>query len=251
MPKVVPEYKEEAKRKIIAAGLYVLSRKGYCATTMDDIAAHLGVSKGALYLYFKNKDELVIEIVKYIHKQVRDTAMTAFPGNNPLDAWTVLLDRFLSNDLEYNALFMEIMSMSVRNEAIREGFSQSMTVGIEMAAHGIACQQSKGLIRQDADPRTLAIAIISIFSGLRSLALIGVSQKEIRERWMEIGRILLASPDGAVQKIQKGDPRNCPWIMEMGQLIVEQKDGIPFEIPTCPDGCGNTKCTIRHEKKKQ
>nr|WP_319375039.1 TetR/AcrR family transcriptional regulator [uncultured Methanoregula sp.] len=251
MPKVVPEYKEEAKKKIIAAGLAVLSRKGYGATTMDDIAAHLGVSKGALYLYFRNKDDLVIEIVKYIHREVRDTARTAFPNNTPLDAWTALLDRFLENDAEYHAFFMEIMAMTVRNPAIRESFTQSNTVAIEMATHGIACQQSKGSVRQDADPRTLAIAIISVFSGLRSLALVGVSRQEIRERWMEIGRILLATPEGAVPAKQSANPCTCPWFMEMGQLMVERRDDVPFEIPACPDDCGNKKCTIRYEKKKK
>lgn len=251
MPKVVPEYKEEAKRKIIAAGLSVLSRNGYSATTMDDIAAHLGVSKGAIYLYFKNKDELVLEIVKYIHQEIRNTARTAFPNKTPLDAWTAFLDRFLENDLEYHAFFMEIMVMTVRNPVIRESFTRSNAIAIEMATHGIACQQSNGLIRQDADPRTLAIAIISVFSGLRSLALVGVSREEIRERWMEIGKILLAAPEGAVPAKSNTRPLGCPWIEEMGQLMVECRDDVPFEIPACPEDCGNKKCRIRHRKKKK
>ena len=62
MPKVVPEYKEEARKKIITAGHEVMSRKGYQATTMDDIARGVGVSKATLYLYFDSKDDTVIEI---------------------------------------------------------------------------------------------------------------------------------------------------------------------------------------------
>ena len=56
MPKVIPEYKEEAKAKIIKAARSVFSQKGYHDATMDDIATEVGVSKGALYSYFESKE---------------------------------------------------------------------------------------------------------------------------------------------------------------------------------------------------
>ena len=37
----------------------VIARKGMSATTMQDIAAEAGVAKGTLYLYFRDRDELV------------------------------------------------------------------------------------------------------------------------------------------------------------------------------------------------
>ena len=191
MPKVVPEYKEEARKKIIAAGLDVMSRKGYCLTTMDDIAAHMGVSKGTLYLYFKNKEELVAAIVKTVHAQTRDRAMTTFPTTAPLEAWYAFFDRSILIEPRYRALFFEISAMAVRNEIIRASYADDVNMAIEGATRGIACQQKNGLVRPDADPRTLAIAIISIFTGMRSLAVAGVGPEELRQRWYETGRILL------------------------------------------------------------
>lgn len=191
MPKVVPEYKEEARKKIIAAGLEVMSEKGYSITTMDDIAAYLGVSKGALYLYFKNKDELVAEIMKTAHAKTHAAARAIFPKAAPLEAWSAFFDRLILVDSKYRAFFFEITAMAARNDTIRNSFSEDLIQSIEKATQGIAFQQKSGLIRTDADPRTLAIAIISIFSGMRSLAVAGVPAEELRERWMEMGRILL------------------------------------------------------------
>jgi len=191
MPRVVPEYKEEARKKIISAGIAVMSRQGYVNTTMDDIAAHMGVSKGVLYLYFKNKDELVVEIVKAAHAKTRETAKEIFPNSVPLEAWTALFDKSITLDPEYHALFFEIAAMAVRNETIHASYSEDVTTGIDMAAHGISCQQRAGLIRTDVDPRTLAIAIITIFSGMRNLAIAGIPREELRKQWMEIGQILL------------------------------------------------------------
>ena len=97
MPKVVPEYKEEAKKKIIAAGREVMSKKGYHATTMEDIATYVGVSKGALYLYFGSKDELVVEIVKALPEQVHEVKMSISHTTDPIDHWIAVLDFFLSS----------------------------------------------------------------------------------------------------------------------------------------------------------
>ena len=59
MPKVVPEYKEIAKQKIIQASIKIFTEKGLHKTTMDEIGEEIGVSKGTVYTYFKNKEELL------------------------------------------------------------------------------------------------------------------------------------------------------------------------------------------------
>ncbi|MFA6225647.1 MAG: TetR/AcrR family transcriptional regulator [Methanoregula sp.] len=191
MPKVVPEYKEEAKKKIIAAGREVMSRKGYYATTMDDIAAYVGVSKGALYMYFGSKDELVIEIVKAFPEQIREITMSMFPSAPPLDAWTAVIDLYLGNNGEQNALFFEFLSMTARNPEIAKSFSDNTMLGLQRATLGVAEQQRQGLVCQGADPRTIALAMASLIHGLRYFSLVGVERDELRERWIEIGKILL------------------------------------------------------------
>jgi AcrR family transcriptional regulator len=199
MPKVVPEYKEEAKKKIIAAGIEVMSRRGYANTTMEDIAAHIGVSKGVLYLYFRNKDDLVAEIVKAAHAKTREMARQIFPNSSPLDAWTALFDNNLIQNPEYDSLSFEIAALATRKDIIRDSYAMNITDGIGDATHGISWQQDQGIVRKDADPRTLAIAIIAVMIGMRSLALAGIPREELRERWLGIGRILL-DIDGAGEK---------------------------------------------------
>lgn len=249
MPKVVPEYKEEAKKKIITAGMEVLGRKGYCATTMDDIAAHLGVSKGALYLYFKNKDELVVEVVTAMHTQTLNRAIVAFPNNAPLDAWTALLDELLSADNEYNSLFLEFTAMSVRNPLIRKSYSEKTLFGLGAATCGIAFQQHQGLVRRDADPRTLAMAILSIFDGLRMLALAGVEPDELRRRWIEIGKILLQTQEELKSQPSAISTDECVCMTQMKCRMNNLNNGESFAIPDCPDDCPIKDCNVRHGKK--
>jgi AcrR family transcriptional regulator len=54
LPRVVPEYKEQAREKIMDHALKIFSKRGYYHTRMTDIASEMGVSKGAIYEYFQS-----------------------------------------------------------------------------------------------------------------------------------------------------------------------------------------------------
>lgn len=56
--------KEARPAELIAAALELFVEKGYAATRLDDVAAHAGVSKGTLYLYFESKEDLFKAVVR-------------------------------------------------------------------------------------------------------------------------------------------------------------------------------------------
>jgi hypothetical protein len=61
-----------------------------------------------------------------------------------------------------------------------------MRVGIEQSTQTIAKQQEERLVSQDTEPRTLAIALLSLFNGMRVMIVLGVDRDELRSRWIEI-----------------------------------------------------------------
>lgn len=58
MPRLAVEVKEARRDHILNAALRCFARRGYHVTTVDDIAAEAGVSKGAPYVYFESKEAL-------------------------------------------------------------------------------------------------------------------------------------------------------------------------------------------------
>ncbi len=58
MPRLAVEAKEAKREHILRAALRCFARSGYHLTTVDDIAAEAGVSKGAPYVYFDGKEAL-------------------------------------------------------------------------------------------------------------------------------------------------------------------------------------------------
>ena len=55
---------EDRPGEICTAALEVFSEKGFAAAKLDEIARRAGVSKGTLYLYFKDKEDLFRAVVR-------------------------------------------------------------------------------------------------------------------------------------------------------------------------------------------
>jgi AcrR family transcriptional regulator len=56
--------KESRPAELLDAALDLFVERGYAATRLDDIASRAGVSKGTLYLYFANKEDLFKALVR-------------------------------------------------------------------------------------------------------------------------------------------------------------------------------------------
>ena len=59
------EQQRESKRQaVLSTAAQLFNERGFHATSLDDIAARLNVSKPTLYYYVKNKDQILIECVR-------------------------------------------------------------------------------------------------------------------------------------------------------------------------------------------
>ncbi|WP_029032246.1 TetR/AcrR family transcriptional regulator [Salinarimonas rosea] len=57
--------KPDAREKLLDAALVLLREKGYGATTVDDLCAAAGVTKGAFFHHFRSKEELGVAAVRH------------------------------------------------------------------------------------------------------------------------------------------------------------------------------------------
>ena len=56
--------KEARPAELLSAALEIFTERGFAGTRLDDVAARAGVSKGTLYLYYANKEELFKAVVR-------------------------------------------------------------------------------------------------------------------------------------------------------------------------------------------
>ncbi|MFQ5818472.1 MAG: TetR/AcrR family transcriptional regulator [Candidatus Heimdallarchaeota archaeon] len=187
MPKVVPEYKEQARIRIIEQALKMFSELGYYRTRMKDIAGSLGVSKGAIYQYFKSKEQLFIEVIKY-HGEKRAKVVRRFLDSGSLKAISSseFFDEMLELSLSNLSLGIELLHETARNKVLRkmlvgviEGWGQGLTKLIDE-------MKSNGMIRTNVDSSSLSRGILALRDGLYSHLMMGADTTEVRKTWVDI-----------------------------------------------------------------
>jgi AcrR family transcriptional regulator len=62
MPKTSEAAKETRREQILSAAVRCFARRGYHATTIEDIVRETGLSRGALYLYYPSKESLYVAL---------------------------------------------------------------------------------------------------------------------------------------------------------------------------------------------
>jgi AcrR family transcriptional regulator len=72
------------RERILAAATTLFSRYGYKRTSMEDIASEANLSRAALYLQFRNKEDIFREGARQLHEQGLADARAALAGNGPL-----------------------------------------------------------------------------------------------------------------------------------------------------------------------
>ncbi|HEY4132088.1 MAG TPA: TetR/AcrR family transcriptional regulator [Gemmatimonadaceae bacterium] len=87
---------EERPRQILTAALEIFGEHGLAHARLDDIAKRAGLSKGTIYLYFPNKEELFREMVRQlIVSQIETTEREiAAPGGTATDGVIRFMRRY-------------------------------------------------------------------------------------------------------------------------------------------------------------
>ncbi|WP_433725988.1 TetR/AcrR family transcriptional regulator [Nocardia sp. CA-129566] len=77
MPRVSDEHLERRRQQILDAAQLCYARKGFYETSMQDIFAESGLSAGAIYRYFKSKDDITAALATEATVEVRAALVRA------------------------------------------------------------------------------------------------------------------------------------------------------------------------------
>ena len=85
-----PHTKEQQRRasieKLLAAALALFVTRGYHATSVEQVAARAGLTKGAVYFYFRSKARLLLRLLDRVEEQVIAPTLEAIAaGTDPRD----------------------------------------------------------------------------------------------------------------------------------------------------------------------
>lgn len=69
MPRRTHDDSIETKKKILESAQRLFTRRGYERTSLSDVAKYAGVTRGAIYWHFENKEELLISLIDFLETE--------------------------------------------------------------------------------------------------------------------------------------------------------------------------------------
>jgi AcrR family transcriptional regulator len=163
-----PDVSEERKVQIIEAAVSVFAREGFGKARMDDIAEEAGLSKGALYWYFKSKDAIISTIMDSVFSReisrLRKMEDVDLPTREMLKVYTESVTEDLKKMEPILPILYEFMAMGFRQKSIRKSmqknFREFMRVTEPLIQRGI----DKGEFI-NVDPTEASYTLGAIFEG--------------------------------------------------------------------------------------
>jgi AcrR family transcriptional regulator len=152
--------------RIRTAALHLFARHGYAAVSMRQIAAHVGVQAGTLYLYTPDKQALLFDLMQD-HMRALLTALNDLPAT---DGPTTRLAQFAHFHIGYHLdrpeavfiAYMELRNLSPENfrtlESLRRQYEDHLTQILQNGATSGAFTLT--------DPKMTSFALIAMLTGV-------------------------------------------------------------------------------------
>lgn len=169
--------REHRKNVIIDAAEKVIFSKGVEQATMKEIADEAELSKGTLYLYFKNKNELYMAIAKrgsdYLNSQFAKVFSGDHKGIELIQMIGETYLTFVSENPDYFHAFKYYESINdvdeLRESEIAEICEANRREAINYMVRALQIGMQDGTIDDSYDPRQLALMLWSSTRGITTI----------------------------------------------------------------------------------
>ncbi|MCB1044978.1 MAG: TetR family transcriptional regulator [Acidobacteria bacterium] len=169
--------KIEKRQRILDAAIKVIAKNGFQGTTVAEVASEAQVADGTIYLYFQNKDDLLITIFEEtMDRFIADGVKEIAKRTSPTDKLRAIVDLHLSG-LGSNEDLAAVFQIELRHSIhTMKQFSQTKLRDYFNIIEGVIEEaQRAGELRADLDPWT---AVKVVFGALDEMATNWVLRKK-------------------------------------------------------------------------
>jgi len=196
MPRVIPGYKDQARARIVEAAAVVFRRKGLPAGTMDEIAREIGVSKGALYLYFPTRTRLLEAVQAKYRAQYIGVLESRLAHGDVAEGIVGSIEGILSGEFD-PAVFHQLIMNAGSDPEVREAMRADARGDRNELRRLLRRLEGDGRIPPMRDPDTTVEALLLLLYGTFMAAALQGDPGESRKQLVRAIRLVLGtSPDG-------------------------------------------------------
>jgi AcrR family transcriptional regulator len=173
MPKISETTRETRRRHVMVSAWKCFSRKGFQATTMDEIIAETGMSSSSVYRYFTGKDELIGSAAEESLTTTRSALLALLeqrPVAGPRETLSTLV-RALQRQIDQPDYDLSKITVNAWAEALRNPEMHKQAYRFYNETHKTlsklaALWRSEGLVTDDVDATAIADLFIALMPGM-------------------------------------------------------------------------------------
>ncbi|MGB5191939.1 MAG: TetR/AcrR family transcriptional regulator [Polyangiales bacterium] len=160
----------DKRDRILRAAIKVFAKNGFYATRVSEIAKAAGVADGTIYLYFKNKDDVLITIFEDGIQQLLAILREVAASEQPFDERITRIIELQLGLLEDQRDLAEVITVNLRQSSslLKQYAAPLFMEYIDVIAGLIRDGQKEGAFRKDINSRVVAR---SLFGALDAILL--------------------------------------------------------------------------------
>lgn len=158
----------DKRERILRAAIRVFARKGFYATRVSEIAKAAGVADGTIYLYFENKDDVLVSIFEDRITKLIAVLRGELEAEVPFDAKFRRVIELQLGLLEGQRDLAEVVTVNLRQSSrlLKQFATPLFTEYLDVIAGLVADGQREGVVRADVSPRVVARALWGALDGV-------------------------------------------------------------------------------------
>lgn len=162
--------REQTRLRLMEAAQTLFTKKGFDASSVEDVAAAAGYTRGAFYSNFAGKTELLLELLKRDHQDIQRELQRIFDlDSSPQDIKSQVLTYYSSlyKDNKCFLLWMEARLLATRNAKFRVKLNALMQQTRADIAYFIAAFSRRLGVTPSAPPEQLALGLMALCDGIQ------------------------------------------------------------------------------------
>jgi TetR/AcrR family transcriptional repressor of nem operon len=179
MSRIREAAKQETRDALVAAAAIEMAEKGIDAASLDAICARAGFTRGAFYVHFKDRDDLVVAVVDRHLKAFFDQVIA--PGDAPEDLERTIAQYVAAVVANAPALrsrkawrFHHTLAACARSPVLRERYIALQREAIARVSGAARAGQRSGETRVDVPAETIGEILVLITLGVDAAVDAGV-----------------------------------------------------------------------------
>lgn len=190
---------EDRRAAILNAAIEIFDARGFAAATMEEVAAAAGISKGSVYNYFNNKQDLFHQVfdntVADVRTRVLELMAQPLPASQKLLAMVDYYFQRLDQCKRVGRLVLECWATAARD--VREGelsefLRRFYAQGLELISSVLRKGVESGEFQLQFEPEVGAALIMGVLDGIQVQVVLEVGVKVDEQLKAGLARAVMA-----------------------------------------------------------